>query len=174
MSFADGQDKRNYLKIPEDEFMRNKETLRMLKFKIRVYKTALYNEQRAYKKMLSTQDKRFEQWQPKYKTRKELDDAYLVGAVDDTDYRKERYAIWQVYSDRGHINNLKWLEKMVEVSEKNLADFEAYLQSESERRKEAREKRDRLRKRHNMYIRRYRHKKKKKALQERWEFYGIG
>lgn len=173
MSFADGKDNRNYLNIPEDEFRRNKETLRMLKFKKKVYSVALYNEQRAYKKMLSTQGKRFETWHPRYKTREELDAAYLVGAVDDQEYRYERYAIWQVYSDRGHINNLKWLEEMVEKATNALEGFENHLQDESRQRAMARQKRKRLLHKNVVYNRRSRRKKRKRELEERWRRNGL-
>lgn len=174
MSIADGKDHRNFLNIDQAEYMRNKEALRMLKFKVTVFKRQLFQEQRTYKKLLSTQEKRFNTYQPKFKTRKELDAAYLVGAVSDQEYSKQRYAIWLVYSDRGHINNLKWLESELEYYEKKLADFENHLQEQAKTKRQAWLRRQQKRNKHATYMRRTRRAARKKELEERWHRYGIG
>lgn len=174
MSIADGKDHRNFLNIDQAEYMRNKEALRMLKFKITVFKRAVYNEQRAYKKLLSTQDKRIKAYNPRFKTREELDAAYLVGAVSDEDYSRERYNIWLVYSDRGHINNLKWLEEQLAYYEQKLADFENHLQMQAKTKRQAWLRRQQYKSRHATYMRKVRKAERQRKLKERWQKHGIG
>lgn len=174
MSIADGKDHRNFLNIDQAEYMRNKEALRMLKFKIAVFTRQLKQEQRTYEKLLSTQEKRFNTYKPKFKTREELDAAYLVGAISDEDYSYQRYAIWLVYSDRGHINNLKWLESEKERYEQKLEAFENHLKEQSRTKRQAWIRRQQKRSKHATYMRKSRRATRKKELEERWHRYGIG
>lgn len=176
MSIEDGKDYRNWLRGDPELLARNKERKRMLKFKIRVFKTALYNEQKAYEKLLKGVERREKAYKPNFKDRETLDASYVAGLVSDDDYPRERYAIWQCYSDRGHINNMKWIESELAKYEKALADFQELLDNHSRENTRAREKRRRRHHRHMAYKRRKRREKKrayKEELRERYKYYGL-
>lgn len=173
MSIENGKDYRNWLNNPE-QHMAIKEARRMLKFKCRVFRTALYTEKKNYEKLLSGIERREKAYKPRFKTREELDAAYVVGAVSDEDYMQQRSAIWQCYSDRGHIANIEWLEKELAKYESALADLDQWrkdARQESVRKYE--QKRSRA-KRFNTYRRNRYRRQKREQLERRWKYYGIG
>lgn len=175
MATIEDRDQRNTFNgISPEEYLRTKERIRMAKFKIRVFKTALRNEQFAYNKMLKTQPKRMNRWHPKYEDRKKLDEDYVVGKLTNEEYAYERYAIWQVYSDRGHINNIKWLEEMLKHYEDALKDINDELEQRRKETNRRRQKRWWQKKKHATHMRRVRRAEKQRKLEERWKRYGIG
>ena len=175
MATIKDKDLRNSLhNISQEEFLRTKESIRMANFRVRVFKTALRQEKAAYKKLLSTQDKRMERWHPKYDDLKKLNDEYIIGKMTNEEYVRERYAIWQVYNDRGHINNIKWLEQMLAIYQGKLDDIEADLEQRRMRHQKRWEQRRAYLKRHATHMRRVRRAEKKRKLEERWKKYGIG
>lgn len=173
MSIENGKDYRNWL-VNEKEHLAIKEAIRMLKFKRRVFKTALYTEKKNYEKLLSGIERREKAYKPRYKTREELDAAYVVGAVSDEDYMQQRSAIWQCYSDRGHIANIEWLEKELDRYESALADLDQWKEdTKKESARRYSQKRWKAKKFNNYRRRRYR-QQKREALERRWKQHGIG
>lgn len=175
MATIKDKDLRNSLiGISQEEFLRMKERIRMADFRIRVFNTALKQERKAYDKLMKSQPKRMEVWHPKYDDIQKLNDEYIIGKMTNEEYVRERYAIWQVYSDRGHENNIKWLEGML----KHYQDARQGIEDELEtRRKAGKRKKDRRRaylKKHATHMRKVRRAKKKKELEERWKRHGIG
>lgn len=171
----DGRDVRWFLSIDPEEHARNKEQKRMLKFKIHTFHREIILEQQAYDKLLRGQERRKETYKPTYKTREELDAAYVAGLItDDKEYMRERYAIWQVYSDRGHINNLKWLHEQEDKYKKALEDLEAFAEEKNKESMLRSQKKRQKHKHHMAYKRRKRREKKKAELEARWKYYGIG
>ena len=66
-------------------------------------------------------------YNPRFRTREELDEAYVAGLLTDREYMRERYAIWLAYSDRGHINNMKWLESEIDHYKRALEALENHI-----------------------------------------------
>lgn len=175
MATIKDRDQRNtFTGISQEEYLRMKERIRMAKFKVTVFKRALYNEKAAYKKLLSTQPKRIERWHPKYDSRKKLDEDYVVGKMTNEEYAYERYAIWHVYSDRGHLNNIKWLEEMLQYYEDALQAINDELEDRRKARIKRGRKRELQKKHHASQMRKFRRRKKRNELEERWRKYGIG
>ena len=174
MSIENGKDYRNILNGDPELHMKYKEAIRLTKFKIKVFKSQLRLEKITYDSLKKNEPKRFAHWKPKYKTVSDLDEAYVAGLVDDKDYMYQRYAIWQVYSDRGHINNIAWMESEIKKYEKQLADIENYLKERNrEAQKRARKKLER--KKHKLaYKRKVRRKKRTAEREQLWRETGIG
>lgn len=173
MSIEDGKDYRNWL-VNEKEHLAIKEARRMLKFKLHVFKSSLYTEKKNYEKLLSGIERREKAYKPRYKTREDLDAAYVVGAVSDQDYMQQRSAIWQCYSDRGHIANIEWLESEVDKYQNALDDLDSWM---AEKKTESRARFERKRtqtRRHNGKRRKKYRREKREALERRWKYYGIG
>lgn len=172
MSIKNGRDYRNWLVNPE-EHMRIKEERRLLKFKIQVFNRELKREKKRYESLLDGQDARKESYKPAYQSRKELDEAYVVGAVSDKEYMRNRSAIWQVYSDRGHIANIEWLESELEKYQKMLDSLESYMARKKLESKKRYRQRINARRRFNAYRRRRYRQNKKAELEARWKKYGL-
>lgn len=173
MALADGRDITNWLHGDPEMLARNKEKKRMLRFKIHTFHREILLEQQAYDKLLRGTERRKERWKPTYTNREDLDAAYHAGLVKDEDYTRERYAIWQVYSDRGHIANLEWLHEQEDKYIKALEDFQAYLDEKSRENRKAREKKRQRHRHHMAYKRRKRREKKRAEREARWKKYGI-
>lgn len=154
MSIADGKDCRNWLKNPE-EYMAIKEKRRMLSFQVSVFRRELKREQKTLEKLNSHLQLRIDRWHPRFDSREKLDEAYVAGLVTDRDYMRERYAIWQVYNDRGHNANIAWLSAELEKCETALENLENHIDQ-----------------RHKDTQRRYRRKiqahKRKNRLRRKW------
>lgn len=174
MSIENGKDYRNWLVGDPNLYARNKEKKRILRFKIRVFERELKQEQKKYDKLLAGTENRKEVWHPIYDNREDLDSAYVAGIVKDEDYPRERYAIWQVYSDRGHINNIKWLTGELEKYKSQLEGFEDFLNGIRKEKRRKIDRRRQVRRRYNNRRRSLRRQKRKAELQERWKKYGIG
>lgn len=168
MAIEDGKDCRNWLKN-KDDHMAIKEKRRMLKFKLHVFSSALYEEKRNYKKLMTNTERRKQTYKPQYQTREELDQAYVLGAINDKEYMKNRSAIWLVYSDRGHIKNIEWLESEVAKYEGALAELEEWMNEkheESVRRKRKKQQRKLHHRRYNKHrLRKIRAAEKKERLE---------
>lgn len=168
MAIEDGKDCRNWLKDPEN-YMAIKEKRRMLKFKCRVFSSALYQEKRMYKNLLDNTEKRKKIYNPTYSSREELDQAYVIGAIDDKEYMSQRSKIWQVYSDRGHIKNIEWLESELNKYETALDMLENWREKKKEYTLKECRKIDAQRKHHKAYNRQRLRRIRKVEKQERWE-----
>lgn len=172
MSIENGKDYRNWLRGDPVQLAETKERKRLLRFKIMTFNYRIAIEKKNWKKLLDGQQGRYEYWKPKYKTREELDEAYVAGIVTDEDYPRERYAIWQVYSDRGHKANLEWLESEQQKYQAELDGFEAFLQKTT---KENKKKYDQRHRKKYLYRRREKRRKARERIRkDKWKKYGIG
>lgn len=168
MSIEDGKDYRNWLKDPENH-LAIKERRRMLKFKLHVFTTALYYEQRNYDKLLANTERRKKSYKPMFSSREELDQAYVLGAVSDKEYMSQRSKIWQVYSDRGHIKNIEWLKSEIERYQEALDILDQWMKTKHLHTvKMLRKLRDQ-KKHHRAYNKHRNRRIRKIAKQERWE-----
>lgn len=173
MSIENGKDCRNWLKNP-DTHMQIKEKRRMLQFKVRVFQRALKQEKFTYEKLKKGEQKRFDAYKPKYRTREELDAAYVVGALTDREYMWERSAIWRVWSDRGHIANIAWLEEELAKYEEALNTLDTWIKEKHDETVKRKQQRYRQKVKHRNYVRNKYRKNKRKELEARWKYYGIG
>ena len=145
----------------------------MLRFQVATVERALKQEKKTYKKLLDGTERRKESYKPTYTSREELDQAYIVGAVADEDYMRERSAIWNVYSDRGHIANIQWLEETLAKYQYALDNLEAYLTNKRKETIRACEHRRIARKTYNSHRRVMYRKKKREEKEARWRKYGL-
>lgn len=158
----------------EEQYMKIKREIQLLKYQIQFFNKGIRDREKRMKYLEETRDKRIKSYGLKYHTREELDEAYIVGSMTDDEYRKQRVAIWNVYSDRGHIAELKWMTEERDKAQRKLDEINKWRE---ERHKEAcqRKKKKRLKKmKHATAWRRYNRRKRRQALEERWRRYGIG
>lgn len=172
MALKDGKDVRSFL-WHEKEHMAIKEKTRMLNFQASTYRNALTRQKKAYEKLVEGQERREKSYAPMFRTLEELNEEYEKGEMEDREYMRQRSSIWQVYSDRGHIANIAWLEEelakveaKLEAIENVKKQFKAYAKKYDDP-KAARAKKTR-------YERNRRRKIRRKQLEERWHKYGIG
>ena len=173
MSIEDGKDYRNWL-VNEKEHLAIKEARRMLRFKRTVFRTAYTREKLRYQQLIDGTERREKSYKPMFKTREELDAAYVVGAVSDQDYMKQRSAIWQCYSDRGHIKNLEWIQSELDKYQKALDELDEWTEAKHRETVARNDKKRRQKLKHRRTERNKYRKKKKEALERRWKYYGIG
>lgn len=126
MAIEDGKDVRNFLKHP-DEHMAIKEARRMLRYQIRVFDRAIKHEQKMYDELIEGTERRKQSYKPTFDSLEKLNEAYVIGKVDDKEYMRNRSAIWNVYSDRGHIANLEWLHKERDKYQKRLDHIDDWI-----------------------------------------------
>lgn len=156
----------------EKQVIDMKKKKQLLEFKASTYRNALTRQKKAYAKLIEGQASREKGYKPMFKTREELDEYYDQGTMTPAEYRREKTKIWQVYSDRGHIQNIAWLEEELAEAERKLALF-AEKQKELENVKYRYYPSVRRRRKTN-YERGRRRRIRKKELQERWKKHGIG
>lgn len=171
MAIEDGKDCRNWLNHPE-EHMAIKEKRRMLRFQVRVFKRELKAEQKKYDTLLAKTADREKSYKPMFDSLEKLNDAYVVGKVDDRTYMSQRSKIWQVYSDRGHIANLAWLQSELDYYQGKLDALEGKM--DDLRKLQVKDYPSTIRRKNASHKRKVRRKIRRQELQERWRKYGIG
>lgn len=162
MSIEDGKDCRNWLNYPK-EHMAIKEKRRMLKFQVMVFRRALKAERKRYDELLEGTERRKESYKPMFDTIDKLNDAYVIGQVDDQTYMSQRSRIWQVYSDRGHIANLEWLQAEYDKYKGQLDSLEGKMTELGKLSMKMQQKKQQMRISHNAQ-RRLKRRKSKAAL----------
>lgn len=173
MALKDGKDVRHFL-WHEKEHMAIKEKTRMLNFQRRLYYNALERERKAYDKLVATQDKRKASYKPMFDTLAELDEEYGKGEMEDREYMSQRSRIWQVFSDRGHIANIEWLEFELARVDAKLNAIENVKKEFKNAEKKYRPSPKIARARKAAYERNRRRKIRRREREERWHRYGIG
>ena len=131
-------------------------------------------------KLNANQEYRAEVYGAKYKSRQELDEAYMLGGMTDKEYMKQRSAIWNAYSDRGYIMRIEWLDQMIDFYQQRLDKIDEWIEVKHKDTRKQIMKRYYKRQKHYAYKRRKRRearseKKKQeyKELKERWKYYGL-
>ena len=104
----------------DERYRRIKQQKKLTEYQLRLYKRALYVERKHLAKLEAGTQRRKENTNCMFTSRKELDAAYLVGAVTREEYRHQRSALWHTYSDRGHYDKIAWLEGCIEECENKL------------------------------------------------------
>lgn len=173
MSVEDGKDAR-YMLWYAREHLAIKDKRRALKFQCSVYGNALTKEKRTYKRLLEGQERRKASYNPMFSTIEELDKAYEEGGMDNKEYMSQRSKIWQVYSDRGHVKNIEWLEHELAVCQGQLDALEAKMEELSKASQRYKAHGRNVRRHKTNYERKRRRNIRKKELEERWKKYGIG
>lgn len=158
----------------EDQYMRIKNEIKLLEYQVRCFNREINFQKKKYDSLVAGQESRKESYGLKYNSRKAIDEAYLIGAIDDTEYRKQRAALWYVYSDRGYIARLEWLNKERDKAQAKLDrinEWRKQAKAETVKRYE-RGKHARMMERNRK--RRIRREEYRRRDKERWQKYGIG
>lgn len=173
MALKDDKDIRHLL-WHEEEHLAIKEKTRMLKYQASVFRNELTKQKKAYQKLVDGQERRKVSYAPMFDTLEELNEEYGKGEMEDREYMSQRSRIWQVYSDRGHIANIKWLEEELAKVEAKLAAVENVKEQFKDAKKKYKPDPKRERARKTAYERNRRRKIRKREREERWHKYGIG
>lgn len=164
----------------EEQHMRIKREKKLIEYQVRVFKNELRDVTKRYENLKAGAEKRAEIYDAKYKTRKELDDAYMLGNMTDREYMRYRSAMWQAYSDRGYEDRIQWLNAMIDHYQSKLDKITKWMDAASKESRAGIYKRYRKRQRHYAYKRRKRRearseqkKQQYKELKERYKYYGL-
>ena len=156
----------------EHDYQETKEKYRMLKFQAATYRNRLTQQRKALEVLRAGQDDREKAYKPMFKTTDELWRYYVNSDMSFKDYAYQRSRIWQVYSDRGHINNIKWLEEELAKVEAKIKALDKHVEELTKMSEYYRPSAERKRK--TDYERKRRRKIRQKEKEERWKKYGIG
>lgn len=164
----------------EEQYMRIKTEKKLIEYQVKLFRNELNKMQKRYDELKAGEERRAESYGAKYKTRKELDDAYMLGNMTDREYMQYRSAMWQAYSDRGYEARIKWLTAMLDHYQAKLDKITNWMVAAQKASREGINKRYRKRQKHYAYKRRVRRRerseKKKqqyKELKERYKYYGL-
>lgn len=116
----------------EEKFLSIKQRLRLIDFQISVFNNAIKKQERQYESYRSEErvEKRKKAFGLKYESRQQLDQDYMIGAISDAEYSKQRYALWLVYSDRGYEMKLKWLYEQRDYYLKQKKTIEKWMEKQ--------------------------------------------
>ncbi len=169
----------NFLGAREEQHMKIKHLTNLTDYQIAVYERELRKERKALAELESKTEMRKEAFGCLYDSREKLDQAYLIGALDEMGYMKQRSALWQTYSDRGHGDRIEWLERELErykLRRQKIEDYKVELSRRNKERSRERWKRkqhrnamDRARRRRE---RSERKRKQQEELRKKWMYYG--
>lgn len=140
----------------EEQHMKIKNEIKLTEYQINLFRREKRYMEKAYAKLMEGCEDRAKAYKVKYRTREELDAAYMVSEMTVQEYMRQRSHIWQAYSDRGYIKRIEWLDKMLKTYEQkrqNLEDFCKQQKAESDR---ARQVKWRRKKHHAAYMRQQR------------------
>ena len=164
----------------EEQHMRIKRERKLVDYQVRMFTKELKRIRKKLDALRAGEEDRAEKYGAKYRTRKELDDAYMLGNMTDREYMHYRSAMWQAYSDRGYLDRIEWLEKMLNHYQNKLEKIDQWME---EARKESRAginkryRRKQYKLAHKRKTRRRerseRKKQQYKELKERYKYYGI-
>lgn len=146
--------------VDEEQHMRIKRERQLLDYQIRFFTGERNRMQKRLDKLNEGQKRRAETYGITYHSRKELDDAYMVGAIDDHEYMRQRSNLWQVYSDRGYIARIEWLDKMINEHQAKMDAITEWMDQKREESKRAKTRRWLQKKHKAAYYRMWRRKKR--------------
>ena len=159
----------------EDEHMRIKHEWKLTKYQLRFFTKELERRKKYLEKLEANTELRKKAYKCDYSSVEELNQAYIVGAIqDDKEYMRQRSALWQVYSDRGHLKEIEWLEAEILKYQRKMDAIESIMQKKKKRNHEEWDKMVKKRRRKAATMRRYRRRRKQAELEERWKRHGIG
>lgn len=162
----------NFIKN-EEKHVYVKRKRQLVEYQISVFRRERNRIQKRYDHLVATIEDRRKSYKLLCDTREELEHLYRTTDMDDLTYMQQRAWLWQVYSDRGAIERLKWLDEMIEEYTMRLEAIDTWRQTqraESQRRsKEARRKRNAYNAYHRRRKRRIRTMKRNQEYKERKE-----
>lgn len=122
---------------------------RLIEYQIMMFKRELLHEEQMMKELTANEPRRKELYGARYDTLEDLQNDYLTGALRGKAYRHERYMLWLVYSDRGHLDRIDWLKEMIAECEERLGVvnvvMEKYNINEEKRERDRRNAKIRMR-----------------------------
>lgn len=167
----------NWLGEREDYHMKVKNEKKLTEYQLRIFVRELKHQEKMYSGLVERTPQREKAYKPTCKTREELDQMYMLGAMTDREYMRNRSAIWNCYSDRGYIMRIEWLREQVERYQDKLDRIDQYLVDTRKQTVKACKHRYRVKKNKSKCVvrcrRRKRQRERKQELEARWKKYGI-
>lgn len=164
----------------EEQHMRIKNERKLTVYQVQMFKRERGRLKRRLRDLDNNQEHRAEIYGAQFKTRKELDEAYILGGMTDKEYMKQRSAIWNAYSDRGYNDRIKWCDQMIEHYQAKLDKIDAWIENQHRETEIKVRKRYMKKQKHYAYKRRKRRearsaakKENYKLMKERWKYYGL-
>lgn len=142
----------------EERHMYVKRKRQLIEYQISVFRRERNRIQKRYDHLVETIEDRKKSYKLICDTREELEHLYRTTDMDDYTYMQQRSWQWLVYSDRGAIERLKWLDEMIEEYTMRLEAVDTWrAQQKKETERKNNEKRQK-RARYNAYFRKRRRK----------------
>lgn len=137
------------------------------RYQLMIYGRELEKERKALAKLEDPVkvEERKKSYGLRFDTRKDLEEAYLVGAVTFQEYRYQKRALYIVYSDRGHLDRIEWLEEMYAKAQERYKLSERYVNKYKTQMELDIEKEKKKRHQSKIRVRRWRAKKRKEKKQ---------
>lgn len=140
----------------EERHMYVKRKRQLIEYQISVFRRERNRIQKRYDHLVETIEDRKKSYKLICDTREELEHLYRTTDMDDYTYMQQRSWQWLVYSDRGAIERLKWLDEMIEEYTMRLEAVDTWrAQQKKETERKNNEKRQK-RARYNAYFRKRR------------------
>lgn len=117
--------------------------LKLLEYQIIVFEREKRNTIKKRDRLVETRDYRAKAYGLRFKSKEELNEAYIAGLVDDLEYRWQRNALWQVYDDRGAEMRLEWIESELKKYKDRQRGLYAYIEELKEEQKKKGKQRER-------------------------------
>ena len=163
----------NWLGDREEFHMRVKREKKLTEYQLWFFERELKRQKKMYDGLKEGIPRREKSYKPRFKTREELDEAYMLGGMTVKEYMIERRNIWNCYSDRGYLDRIAWLEEQAAKYREKLEDIEGWTLETKRKSNNKRQKKFKRRGKLASQKRRYRKKIKTKKLEERWRKYGL-
>lgn len=165
--------------VNEQQHMKVKHELALAKYQVATFTNELKRIRKKFDELVEGQPKRKKAYGLKYDSREAIDEAYMVGALDEKGYMRQRAALWQTYSDRGYLARIEWLESELEKYQRKLENIETWMGNTAERNKEQSRIRFNRKQHHRAWSRQYMRRKRsakkrayKEELRKRYMYYG--
>ena len=163
----------NWLGDREEFHMKVKREKKLTEYQLRFYEKELKRQKKMYEGLVEGIPKREKSYKPRFKTREELDQAYIVSDMTVKEYMTERRNLWNCYSDRGYIDRIAWLTEQRDRYKDKLDRINGWTLETKRKSNNNRQKKFHIRRKWAYQKRRYRKKIKMKRLEERWKRYGL-
>lgn len=162
----------NFIKN-EEQHVYVKRKRQLIEYQIGMFKRERNRIQKRYDHLVETTEDRKKSYKLLCDTREELEHLYRTTDMDDFTYMQQRSWLWLVYSDRGAIDRLKWLDEMIEDCEMRLEAVDDWRRRQREASIARNAEKRRKRARYNAYFRKRRRRinseKRKQEYLERKE-----
>lgn len=163
----------NWLGDREQFHMMVKKEKKLTEYQLWFFERELKHQKKLYEGLKERTQQREKSYKPRFKTREELDEAYMLGGMTVKEYMIERRNIWNCYSDRGYLDRIAWLEEQAAKYREKLEDIEGWTERTRKHSTYLRGKKRNVREKHINAVKRYKKKVRMKKLEERWRKYGL-